>query len=396
MKILHVSSFFIPALGYQEVYLAKHQALLGHRVTVLTSTLTKPVIGEPHGKWEFRQGHCAGETEFDGVTIIRLPTLLLSRRVILRGLLREIRRIDPDWIIVHGLTTLIGVQVCLWKRWNLIRGTLTVDDHTVYTCVRKDYVARLFYACLRTMIVPMARKACSDFVAITLETVRFLQEDLGIPRNLIRHVPLGADHIQFKFNEQSRSVNRRRFGFGDGDIVVLYAGKISRSKNVLELVTAVASMRGRMPNIKLLIVGAGSEEYIASIEREVAKRPGAETAIQIIPPVSNTELSLLLSVGDIGCWPGDESIVHIEAMAVGLPIIIKNLESLRERVQWRNGLLTDGTVPDIVQRLTTLAENEMLRTEMGRRGRDAVESSLSWQVIARRFEENPRLLGVAQ
>jgi len=37
VRILHVTQYFLPWLGYQEYYLAREQARAGHEVMVLTS-----------------------------------------------------------------------------------------------------------------------------------------------------------------------------------------------------------------------------------------------------------------------------------------------------------------------------------------------------------------------
>ena len=44
MKIIHVVDYFQPILGYQEVFLAKEQAKLGHDVVVITSDRYAPIL----------------------------------------------------------------------------------------------------------------------------------------------------------------------------------------------------------------------------------------------------------------------------------------------------------------------------------------------------------------
>ena len=44
MKIVHIQDYFHPALGYQETFLSREQAKLGHEVHVVTSDRYNPLI----------------------------------------------------------------------------------------------------------------------------------------------------------------------------------------------------------------------------------------------------------------------------------------------------------------------------------------------------------------
>jgi hypothetical protein len=44
MKIVHIVDYFQPVLGYQEAFLAKEHAKLGHEVFVITSDRYAPVL----------------------------------------------------------------------------------------------------------------------------------------------------------------------------------------------------------------------------------------------------------------------------------------------------------------------------------------------------------------
>ena len=78
----------------------------------------------------------------------------------------------------------------------------------------------------------------------------------------------------------------------------------------------------------------------------------------------------------------------IEAAATSLPIIIKQSEAMEERISNKNGLMyKEGNVANLRRCVLQLLNDEKLRREMGRRGRELVEKKFNWDVISKQFVE---------
>src|SRR5438105_4207088 len=185
MKIAHVCQYYLPEFGYQEVYLPRAQASMGHHVTVFTTN-----VADPHHS-EHR--YDLGQFMHEGVAVVRLPSVRLATRRALRGLLSEIRKTDPDWIIVHGVFSAVALQVLAGAVSGLVNAFITVDDHTTGSTQRKTIPARLLYRLFRWILAPIIQGYFTDFVAVTPETVDILKREMGIRRAPVRRISLGAD-----------------------------------------------------------------------------------------------------------------------------------------------------------------------------------------------------------
>jgi glycosyltransferase involved in cell wall biosynthesis len=380
MTIAHVTQYYLPDLGYQEVHLARAQAKAGHRVIVLTSRERPNRSMSPLGGGESSRN---GGLD-DGVQVVRMKSRHIGNRLVLQGLSRELESLNPDWVIAHSLMTLTTLAVCKARNRGKCTGWLTIDDHTLGSNRRRGLVGDLAYATYKKFVTPWVLGTCSDFVAVTTETVGILKDQFGIPEKFIRLVPLGADANLFRFDETGRTAIRARLGWHPDAIVVAYAGKLLPEKRVLELVMALQPLAAANASIRLLIVGSGPENYVEQLNRRI-RSSGGDWA-RLVPAVLNSELPSLLSAADIGVWPGTESIIHLEAMSCGLPIIIRDLASLRDRVEGGAGLLTTGEPDDIRAKLAALLTNAGLRKSIRQRARLKVETQLSWNRLAERFE----------
>lgn len=366
MTIVHVTQYYLPDLGYQEVHLARAQAAAGHRVVVLTSDERPNLSMSPT-----RCNSIGGAKHDDGVQVVRMKARHIGNRLLLRGLTREIERRNPDWVIAHSLMTLTTLTVCKARYRGKFTGWLTIDDHTNGSNRRRGLIADLVYAAYKKFVTPWVLRICNDLVAVTSETVGILKTQFGIPERFIRLVPLGADANLFHFDAAARSTTRARFGWPSDAIVVAYAGKLLPEKRVLELVDALQPLAATNASIQLLIVGSGPENYVDQLTRRI--HSDEYNWVRLVPAVQNSELPALLSAADIGVWPGNESIVHLEAMSCGLPIIIRDLASLRDLVEGGAGLLTTGDPDDIRAKVANLVANANLRKSIRQRARSKVK-----------------------
>src|SRR6266540_353803 len=107
MRIVHVTNYLMPEVGYQDHYLAKYQAEAGHEVHVITSNRAYP----PQKDYSVFSSLYPSRTvetgveRRDGYTLHRLQAHLeRNMQLVLGGLISEIRSLDPDLVIAHGFT----------------------------------------------------------------------------------------------------------------------------------------------------------------------------------------------------------------------------------------------------------------------------------------------------
>ena len=153
--------------------------------------------------------------------------------------------------------------------------------------------------------------------------------------------------------EQKRSI-RKKLGLSEKDFVVLYIGRILEVKGVIELMKAIASLRNS--HIKLVIVGSANfgKWAFSSYERKVKKLAERnKDRIIFTGYVDNSEVYKYASVANVQCvpslWEEAAGLVVLEAMAVGLPMIVSASGGMIEYINEDTALVIERE--DIIENL---------------------------------------------
>ena len=395
MRIVHVIYYFQPQLGYQETYLAKKQKEQGHDVAVITSNMFLPFLNYTLAhKMANKCNSKRGKSMEEGIMVYRLliPVELKLLRIWLLGLESTICKLKPDAVHVHGIFNITAWRVAKLKKklgFNLI-----YDSHVHYSIYDRSHLyMKVYHKLFKTFFIPKILKEADIFVGTCEETKKLISEEYGLPNKKIIVIPLGADIEVFKKDLNQRKIIRSKLDINPDEVVLIYAGKLTPGKAPHLLLDASIDIIKKYKKIKLLFVGNGLREYIIDMKKKVTKNE-IEHNVIFCNAVSNKELYKYYSAADIGVWPAEESLTMIEAAATSLPIIIKQSEAMGERVSNENGLMyKEGDIADLKRCILQLLNNEKMRREMGRRGRDLVEKKLNWNDISKQFVEvykNPK------
>jgi phosphatidylinositol alpha 1,6-mannosyltransferase len=167
---------------------------------------------------------------------------------------------------------------------------------------------------------------------------------------------------------------------------VLFVGRLDQEKRVDELIRAFAALPDDLPG-RLEIVGDGGrrEEWAA-----LAAEHGLGERVRFRGFVSEQELLEAYAGADLFCMPGVaelQSLVTLEAMAAGLPVVAANAMALPHLVRpGRNGwLYTPGDVAELTTRLAALLSDAATRHRMGAASREIVAAHGS-EATLDRFE----------
>jgi glycosyltransferase involved in cell wall biosynthesis len=390
MKIVHVTDYFHPMLGYQDTFLALAELRQGHDVSVVTSDRYRPFesYDETVGPLLGPRRVGAGRRTEQGIDVLRLPVLLeVHFRCWLDGLEKAVLSLRPDLVIVHGVTTGHASRLARMKRRAGVRRcapfSLIVDDHMV-PGPERSLSARVTYGVFRRLGAQSILREADAIVAVTSATKRFMMNNYGFADTDISVIPLGADTVLFRRRPERRAELRRKYGYVASDVVFIYAGKITKSKGTDILVSAaLAAMESRLP-VKVMIVGDGPEAFTGELRRRI-DAAGRTADFHWHPPVLNRDLPDLFSVADVGVWAARSSLAMIEAQSCELPIIVSSFPAAAERVRDRNGLIfAEGEADDLAAAMLSLMD-ESTRREMGRRGREIVRRDRDYRVLSDRF-----------
>jgi glycosyltransferase involved in cell wall biosynthesis len=170
------------------------------------------------------------------------------------------------------------------------------------------------------------------------------------------------------------------FGTCNGEVRLLYVGRISREKDLDLLATAYRRLRNEGLPIQLFVVGHGPYSKALAKSLPEAFFTGYLTG---------TELATAYASADIFVFPSTTDTfgnVILEAQACGLPVIVSDSGGPKELVEdGMNGLITRSRdVDDLTRAIRSLIADAALRERMGSAARKGVIDR-SWPNAFRKF-----------
>lgn len=380
MKIVHLCSYIQPKLGYQEYYLAKEHAKLGHEVIVISSDRYYPFPDYNNTVKKILGNRFVGESDsiIDGFRLIRLGVLFeIKTQIWLKGLEKKVRIIKPDLVICHEMTHFNSVRIAKLKTKLDFR--LIYDSHGSFVCDSKNILKNVYYSFFNYSII---KENADRIIGVTEGCVNYVVKRFKISKEKIEMIPLGADTDLFYKNDKSGLEIRNKYSIKNTDFVIIYTGKIIQRKGVHIILEAMNKVTTRCSMI-LISVGDGDKKYCESIEG-LARR--YKIRYIRVEGVSNQELPRYYSASDLAVWPMEATIGTIEAMACSLPIICN--KSLVERYEHGNGFgVNPGDINELAERLEYFINNQSQTKKMGELSKKAVTEKLSWKVVAKKFLE---------
>jgi glycosyltransferase involved in cell wall biosynthesis len=229
---------------------------------------------------------------------------------------------------------------------------------------------------------------------LVLPTTRWSEEELakqGIPESKLMPFPNGVDMDSLS-NKKGRDIRKKLCLVNSK--VIIYVGVMGKMRNLDVLIQAFALVKPVIGNIKLLMVGDGTgrgdlEKLAAEtkVENDViftgqvpqSKVPGfiaaADIGVSIVPPLSFYKVS--------------SPIKMLEYMAMAKPVVANEeiLEHKEVLEQSRGGIIVSYTPDAFANTIIRSLDNPGAAAEMGRRGKEWVVKNRSYEVLARRLEE---------
>lgn len=147
----------------------------------------------------------------------------------------------------------------------------------------------------------------------------------GVGVNLNKFKPqIAEDKIQL----------RKAYGYKENDFILIYAGELNYNKNQGFLISAIALLKEKIPNIKLLLAGIGEllEQY-----KGQANTLGVINHLEFLGFRNDIPSLMLLSDIAVSSSRREGLPVNVmEAMASGLPLVVTNCRGNRDLVSDAN------------------------------------------------------------
>lgn len=386
--VLHLVTNALPetVAGYtvrtQGIAAAQHRA--GRDVHVL-SRLGFPVV----------KGHLGAPSAVDvaGVAHHRLLPLglpLRADRCLAADIERSARlveRLRPAVLHAHSNHVNGRVGLALRRRYGVplvyeVRGLLeeTWRSRSPHTGGDPEATRRDHYRLARAAETEVMGAA--DAVVTLSEALREEVVARGVPADRVHVVPNGVD---------PRWLDADPVLAADGPLTVGLGGTLNAYEGVDVLVDAVAVLRARGLDVRLLVVGDGPAR--AELEKRAADRGVADVSTFTGRLPREAVLAAYRHL-DVFCLPRLDLPVTrlvpplkpVEAMALGLPVVASDLPPLREVVGVDRGrLATPGDAHALAAAIATLAPADVRRAH-GSAARRWVAATRTWDAAATTYQ----------
>jgi glycosyltransferase involved in cell wall biosynthesis len=249
--------------------------------------------------------------------VLRVPSVLRA--------IEAIAKLDPDEIYISTPGP-VGVLGMLASRLLNIRCTgiyhtdfaaqalaITGDEHLAQML---EGFTRWFYGSVDTIAVP------------SREYMEIL-DDRGHDRARMSLFRRGVDTELYVPRADARARVRKRWGLRGGAIL-LYAGRVSKDKNLDMLMLLHERLLLRRPDLDLVIAGDGP--YL----KEMESAHGGSESVLFAGRLESADLALLYAGSDTLVFPSATDtfgMVVVEALACGLPAVVSDVGGPKEIVR---------------------------------------------------------------
>lgn len=292
---------------------------IGHTVYVFTTTTP----GAP-------------EYEFNVFRVPSLPCILITERRV--GLFYQpklaslIKKLNLDLIHTHTEFSL-GIFGRIMARE--LKIPMVHTYHTIY----EDYTHYLTHNRIidkraKAFARVFTRVCCNHVEQVIVPTskVKRLLLEYNVNRD-ISVVPTGVNLQKFNkdlYPSDEIAKAKKEIGVNETDKVLLYIGRISREKNIDEIIDAMPIYMKDKSNVKLVLIGGGPDfEWL----KQKAKDYGLEERIIFTGPRPWDKIGLYYQLGDVfvsGSTSETQGLTYIEAMSAGLPVVAREDKCLED------------------------------------------------------------------
>ncbi|HTM56826.1 MAG TPA: glycosyltransferase family 4 protein [Candidatus Udaeobacter sp.] len=181
-------------------------------------------------------------------------------------------------------------------------------------------------------------------------------------------------------------------GIESGDLAVLFVGRLSEPKGILELFSAAPRVIERVPRARLVLLGVAEDEARESWVREEARRAGIESRVTFLGSLEDEAKAGVYAASAIYVSPSRTEAFPLtipEAMAAGLPMVVTAVGAIPDHVKdGEDGFLIPPRDPLVLaDRIVRLLEDEPLRQRISAHLRERARREYAIEVGAARVRD---------
>lgn len=223
--------------------------------------------------------------------------------------------------------------------------------------------------------------------AVVLSTAfgEVLASRYGFPAEHVRVIPGGVDTESFNTG-LSREAARERLGWSRDRPTVFCIRRLVQRMGLQELVSAVAMVRERCPQVRVVIGGRGA--LAATLQAQIDAL-GLANHVELLGFVEEKDLSVAFRAADVSVVPSKSlegfGLIAAESLAAGTPVLVTPVGGLPEVVESLDAsLVMAGTDSRSIAEALTAALMDPARLPASRACQAYARETFDWSIIAGR------------
>jgi len=352
MKVAVIIDTWFPAIGGGQINaweISKRLAQQGVEIDIITRNNGQDKLERVKNLYVYKLGTKVSPQN----TLSKIIFLLRSFIFISRG----------KYDLVHAHAFLPGITARLLMVFKGIPAIFIVHGTSIGTNLNNIFSSWLEKFILTKILYSAQITVSQDFLKIK-----------NINKN-ISYIPNGVDTADFDKIKVSKFKNP----------TLIFVGRLHPQKNLSTLIDALNTVKTKIPEINLLIVGKGREEPKL---REKVKYLRLQKNIKFLGEVIGKDLIRLYKSSHIFILPSiyeGQPLTLLEAWAAKLPVIVSKTGDCQYLVKkGKNGYLINNTndikeISDLIIRVLKSENKE----KMGQNGYNLVKQNFSWKKSAR-------------
>lgn len=386
MKIAYVVETYTDGLGYIDNVLPKELGAAGDQVHLITCRLPAYYQNSAAFFGKLTERKKFPDQEYsENYTLHTCTYTRFGGRILINGLFKRLKSIEPDVVIVRGIASPVLGQVVLAKV--LLGFKIFTSTGQAYSALPQALreggslsKARIYNFFSRVLLGRFFSYFVTRCIGSTEDCIDSVVEFYGVPRKKTKVISLGVDtSIFFPASDptalKARSAVRENLGVLDKEILCIWTGRMTASKSIHLLAQAVDELSAEGHPFVALFVGDGPESEKLGVYQKSIVRPF----------VPWTELPGFYRAADIAVWPRSITTSTLDASACGLPVIMSDQEKAQERWMDIGSTYKDGRVASLKAALLEY-QDDARRTSIGAIAASRMRVLYSWKVIAQAFK----------
>jgi glycosyltransferase involved in cell wall biosynthesis len=219
-----------------------------------------------------------------------------------------------------------------------------------------------------------------------VEKAQYLK--MGVPESKIEIIPNGIDVSEYTCLPE-RGVFRKKHGIASGEKIILYLGRLHKSKGIDFLISGFSSLLDHNNNVKLVVAGPDDGFYDILIQQ--VKNFKIDNSVIFTGPLYKNEKWEAFVDADMLIYPGILEIfglVPFEAIMCGTPVIVTDDCGCGGIMKEEHcGFVVKfGDVNQLKDQIKKIIDNPEESSNFVANGQEYINKNLNWANLIRKFE----------